>query len=119
MKSRRVLRVILVEQLGERIKAAAIRLNNGIVIEAPWHLRAVEIAAEKGYFSEFGIHDREELYAAAPDTDEFGVEEGFTTTDGRFISRDEAYELAVSQGLSVSNSPVGSLDSYDVQLRTA
>lgn len=119
MKSRRCLRFLL--EGVERIRSAAIKMADGTVLEGPMHIVIIEFAADNGYFSDIGVHSFDELKAAFEgyDPDELGVEEGFTTSSGRFVDREEAFDIANSRGQikpSRRDSVIpGHLDSSDVR----
>lgn len=73
----------------ERIKAAAIRVGDR-VFTGITHVDAVEKAAAEGALKGGDTAYFDELDDAAGMFDE----DGFVTTTGRFVSRDEAYEIA-------------------------
>lgn len=106
--------IIMEVLLGDReaIRAAAIRFPDGEVFEGPFHAECWYEAHNKGKVkedpSEGEYVDLIEVYS---------VEEGFTTTTGRFVGREEAFKIAVSahqQKPEPAASPYQYLDSQDV-----
>lgn len=100
--------------LGDReaIRAAAIRFPDGEVFEGPFHAECWYEAKAKGKVKEDVSQgeyvDLIEVYS---------VVEGFTTTTGRFVGREEAFRIAVAahqQMPEPSDSPYQYLDSQDV-----
>lgn len=81
--------------LGDReaIRAAAIRFPDGTVYEGAIHAECWYEAYSKGK-----IQTDPAQGEFVTLIDEYGVEEGFTTTKGRFVGRSEAYSLSVSSG---------------------
>jgi hypothetical protein len=96
----------------EKVVAAAIRVN-GKVITGPMHALALVRALEMGILDDAALNAYYE-----GDLESLGIEEGFVTTTGRFISREEAYELerarrASSTFQDITNT-TKSLDSTDI-----
>lgn len=81
----------------ERIDGASIRLGDGRVFTHDTHYDALCDAFVLGAFPELAPSS-EAFYEAAKTDDileQFCVECGFVTTSGRFVSREEAHQIAV------------------------
>lgn len=103
----------------ERIRAAAIRVDGEHVVEAPAHFYAIEKAANLGLLTGYGVYSFDDVVEKLDllDLESFGVEDGFVTTQGRFVDREEAAQIAISRGQASGSRPAGSwagLDSAEV-----
>jgi RNA polymerase sigma factor (sigma-70 family) len=94
-----VLRSQPINNEGERISAAAVRLPDGQIFTGAYHddaLSAAYAAAREGKVSRRGWSE-----GSIP-----GLLEGFTTTNGRFLDRDHAYEAVQSYAGAGAGTPI-------------
>lgn len=104
---------------GEHITAAAVRLKDGTLLLGPTHSYCWDDALESGAldvylgksWEEFG--HAADAWAALTDMGVFhGITDGFYTSTGRFVDRNEA--VAVAQSADQLNHPTNSLDVDDM-----
>ena len=105
----------------ERIVAAAIRLFDGSVFSHATHYDAIWAALDAGAFPAF-TNITEEGRAAFADTVQSGelfeaqsIEDGFVTSEGRFVGRDEALFIAESAQQVRSKMRYDGMASLDVE----
>lgn len=110
----RLATIIMEVLLGDReaIRAAAIRFPDGKVIEGTFHADCWLIAYDQGYVAE----QMGDEFTAEFLIQKYKAEEGFTTTQGRFVDREEAYRIAIAaqQRPPEHGTDFHSLDSHDV-----
>lgn len=82
--------------------AAAIRLSDGRVFSHATHHDAIWVAFDAGAFPAFATTTEEgrDAFAEVLQSGEFfegrSLEDGFTTSNGRFVGRQEAFQIARS-----------------------
>src|SRR5882757_160263 len=92
---------ILSSKAVERIVAASVRLSGGRIFSHDTHCDAIWVAFHADAFAEFRSQSptAREDFSAAWQSGELFVrhqfEEGFTTSCGRFVGRDEAHAIAL------------------------
>jgi hypothetical protein len=85
-------------EANEKVVLAAIRFN-GQIITATTHAQAMEKAAAEGVFAPLQIHSFSDLenlnvnFSSRSALYRMPVENGFVTSSGRYVSREEAYDL--------------------------
>ena len=76
----------------ETVTASAVKTQSGRVYQAPLHIEALRKAAEAGEIP------RETFYKALNGLEQPPVEDGFITSTGRFVTREEAAKIAGFEG---------------------
>lgn len=91
----------------EHIVAAAIRLNNGQVFTGPAHFEAMIKAARSGLFNwpgvTTGLTDDYETFDPYESISELEPTDGWLTSTGRFVDREEAAAIAHNAKQTASN----------------
>ena len=78
----------------ERIAAAALKFPNGMVVKGAAHALALMQGVDSGMLQDQGITDLEDM--EGHELGEFGITDGFVTTHGRFVNRQEAADIAAA-----------------------
>lgn len=101
--------------------AAAIRLSNGTVFSDATHHDAIWVAFDAGAFPAFAhtTEDGRDSFADALQAGGFfdgqSMEDGFRTSKGRFVTREEAFYIARSARQVQANMPHDLTASLDVE----
>jgi hypothetical protein len=112
--ARQVVKVLL--EAEEKVVAAAI-LFNGQIIVAPTHAQAVDKAAETGVLAPIKIYSLQDLenlevnLASRTALYRMPIENGFVLDTGRYVTREEAYEIMSRGDVSGVYQDKGSLHS--------
>lgn len=87
----------------ERIVAAALKFPSGMVVKGPMHALALMKAVDRGLLQDRGVNDLDDMEGYS--IHDFGIQDGFVTSHGRFVSREDAKQIAAAANQLKSDPP--------------